>query len=288
MHSTTKGLWLLLAGLSVVATGCAYGYVESEVAEPEAAMDAQSGGPPVLQYGLPADHPKGKAYVISLGPENVPGPDKQPQALLHLRIAVENEADVEWTLDPGEMTVAFDGAAPVLATYARSSPRGRKLAVAAGQRGELDLFFPLPGGPERPARADLVWRVHRGTEAVTTSSRFDVLRGPNEADVYYQPVEEPGVVYLYGPGWWWGSYWGFGWWGSPWWWGGWYGPRYHGWHRGYGGYPGGYRGGYRGGAYGGGYRGGASGGSYRGGASDGSYRGGGFRGTPMGRGGIRR
>lgn len=284
MRSTTKGLWLILAGLSVVATGCAYGYVESQVAEPDDAANA--GGPPVLQYPIPAGSPKGRAYVVSLGPESVPGPDKRPQPMLHLRIALENDTDVEWRLDPGEMTVAFDGAAPLYATYAQSSPRGGKLVVGAGQRGEMDLFFPLPEADQRPARADLVWRVHRGADTVTTGSRFDVMRGPSEADVYYQPAQEPGVAYVYDPGWWWGpyGYWGLGWWGSPWWWGGWYGPRYHGgWYRGYGAYPGAYRGGYYGG---GSYGGGSYGGS--GIRGSGAIRGGGaFRGAPMGR-GIRR
>lgn len=280
MRSTTKGLWLILAGLSVGPTGCAYGYVESQVSESD--EPASASGPPALQYAIPADSPKGRAYVVSLGPEDLPGPDKKPQPMLHLRIAVENDADVDWVLDPADMTVAFDGAAPFFATYAQSSPRGGQLTVGAGKRGEMDLFFLLPAADQRPARAELVWRVRRGTETVTTSSRFDVLRGPNEAEVYYQPAQQPGVVYVYDPGWWWGPYWywSLGWWGSPWWWGGWYGPRYYGgWHRPYGGYHGGYRGGSPGGP---GFRGVSPGGGFRGG---GAIRGGGgFRSAPMGRG----
>lgn len=293
MRKTNKDVWFLLAGLSVLAAGCAHDYRDPGYGgAPEGAVDARESGPPVLKYEVPAEQPKGKAYVLSLGPEDVPGPDKKPQPMLHLRIALENESDVDWTLDPAEMTVAFDGTAPVTATYARSTPRGAKLSVPAGKRGELDLFFPLPD-PQRPTRADLAWLLHRGGEPVAMSSRFDVLRGPADADVYYRPVDEPGVVYIYGPGWWWGPSWYWGWWGSPWWWGGWYGPRYYGgwgyggWHhRGPYNYPGyrPYRGGLRGGYPSGGLRPGTGSGGLRPGIGSGGFRGGGMRGAPMGRG----
>jgi hypothetical protein len=278
----TALLGALLAAQTLLA-GCAYGYLDTtEDYSPQDYVESQPPGPPVSQYEIPAIAPKGKAFVMSLGPEDRAAPGALPERLLRIRVAVQNDADtVAWTLDPRDMKLAFDGSTTLYPAYSTSEPAGASLVVPPGKRGKLDLFFPI--GPEaRPLFVDFLWQVHRGDQANTFSTRFDMSNGPVAGEPYYEPAYDTGVVLDYDPGWWWGPDWY--WWGPDWYWGtGWWGGRpFVGYHEGfYGGGPrfgGFHRGGFRGGGFGGGFR----GGGFHGGGFGGGFHGGGFHGGGFG------
>jgi hypothetical protein len=291
VNSISKRTSLLfpLLALSATASGCAAGNAEMEDDEGMDPYAAQGGtaGPPVLRYGIPADAPKGEAYVMSLGVENLNPPNGQAEPMLHLRVAVENNATESWLLDPAEMSVSFDNGPEAHPTYAKGYQGGGKQTVPAGGRADLDLYFLLPANAH-PQQVVLTWQVHRGTQVVANTSRFDLRTGGSADQVYYEPVYDPALLYTWGPGWWWGPdwYWGLGWWwGAPWWWGGWgWGPRFHhpwgrpGW--GHGGWGRGWGGGMHRGSFGGG--GGFRGGGFQRGGG-GGFRGGGFHGGGRGR-----
>jgi hypothetical protein len=279
-----------LLSLAACVSGCAYGYVQYDDAyvTPSGGDASESSGPPVLRYAIPADAPKGQAYVMSLGAETYTAPDGRPSPMLHLRIAVENKSAEPWVIDPADATVAYDDASPISPTYATGRQSAGRQTIAPGSRGELELFFGMPAAT-RPQHASLRWQVRRGTERTTIASRFELLTGAAPDEVYYQPVYDASLFYAWGPGWGGGPRWfggGGGGWGSPWWWGGYpyyrgFGPYHRGWpprplHRG-GVAPGTYGGAFRGSRnfYGGGARGGFPGGGFRGGVPGGGFRGGG-------------
>ncbi len=286
MRDKRTGLLVALLAAPTLLAGCGYGYVATEEDySPQDYVQPEPPGPPVSQYAIPAVAPKGKAFVMSLGVEDRAAPGAPPERLLHIRIAVQNDADtVAWTLDPRDMKLALDGSSNLYPAYSSSEPAGTLLEVPPGKRGKVDLFFPI--GPEaRPMFVDLLWQVHRGSQTETFSTRFDMLNGPVTGEIYYEPTEEAGVVLDYAPGWWWGPdwylwgpdwYWGMGWWGArPFigYRGGFYGggPRFGGFHGGgprFGGFHGGgfHGGGPRfGGFHGGGFHGGGFGGGFHGG-----------------------
>ncbi len=279
----TAPLVALLAAQTLLA-GCTYGYVATkEDYSPQDYVEPEPPGPPVSQYEIPTIAPKGKAFVMSLGPEDRAAPGALPERLLRIRVAVQNDTDtVAWTLDPRDMKLAFDGSTTLYPAYSSSEPAGTSLVVPPGKRGKLDLFFPI--GPDaRPLFVDLLWQVHRGSQTDTISTRFDMSNGPVAGEIYYEPAEDAGVALDYDPGWWWGPDWD--WWGPDWYWGmGWWGggrpfrgyrggfygggPRFGGFHGGGyhgGGFHGGFGGGFHGGGFGGGFHGGGFGGGFHGG-----------------------
>jgi hypothetical protein len=270
-----------LLALAATSSGCAYEHAEYQEGPPRLgyADPSESTSPPVLRYGIPADAPKGQVYVMSLGVETLTAMGGQPESLLHLRVAVENNASDAWVLDSADTAVRFDDGPPVRPTYAKGYQPGGRQTIAAGGRGDLDLYFAMPT-TVRPQHANLRWEVHPGADTVTANSSFDLMTGQRADQVYYEPVYDPALVYAWGPGWWWGSdwYWGFGgWWGAPWWWGGWgWGPGFrHPWGPFHGGWGVGWRGGLQ---HGGGFQ---RGGSFQrggGGFHGGGFHGGGFHG----------
>lgn len=291
---------MLFALLAAVATaaGCAHG---SGQRDDGLEAEGSESGPPVLRYDVPPDAPRGRAYVMSLGVETLKAPQGQPESLLHLRVAVENNSDEAWKLEPTDSTLSLDSQAPIGPTYAKGAETAGPQVVAAKGRGQLDLYFAMPSSSP-PRQATLNWALTHGTGTFTASSRFDLIAGPEPQQVYYRPVYDPALYFVYGPGWWWGPswYWGGGWWGSPWWWGGWgYGLGYHrpwGHYHGGWGYRGGFdRGGPRGvpfyrgtpGVRGGGFQPGVGGGFMRGPGGSGFGGGGSFRGGIGGGGSFR-
>jgi hypothetical protein len=249
MNATT--MKVLVGAIALATVSCA---TETTISRP--VSEPAGYQTPAAPYPIPANDPKGMAYVVSLGGEPMPTPSGTHGFYLHLRIAAENRSDsVAWTIDTRDQVVDL-GAGPVQPTYAQGSTGGSVVTVAQGQHGFLDVFYPLP--PQgSPGQATLSWQVRRGSEPVTGTTPLQLV--PNQSPEYvdYQPV---GVAVEWWPAWWWGV--GF----YPWLWGPGWGYPY--WGRGYvhGGWgyshPG--AGGWRGGSapsrgFGGGWRGGGRG-----------------------------
>jgi hypothetical protein len=245
MNATTMKVFI--GAIALAAVGCATETtVYRNVSEPPSAAYQA----PAAPYPIPANDPKGTAYVISFGGEPLATPSGTQGFYLHLRIAAENRTDtVAWTIDTRDQVVSL-GAVLVRPTYAQGSAGGSVVTVAPGQHGTLDVFYPLP--PQgSPGQAILSWQVRRGSELASGTTPFELV--PNESPEYvdYRPV---GVAVEMWPAWWWGV--GF----YPWLWApGWgYHPY---WGRGYVHGGGGHGGGMHGGppasrGFGGGMRGG--------------------------------
>jgi hypothetical protein len=246
-----KRMLLGLGLLAAAQAGCVHGgasvYASSDYYGPPA--DGPAGAyqqPASAAYGVPANAPKGTVYIVSLGGEQLPAGNVSA-LFMHVRIAAENTSDtVAWRLDPNEQVLRLEGGAQVPASFAEASGATASgipvLALAAGQRGQLDLYYPLPaqGGPQRTT---LEWRVQRGSEPVANATVLERPQGSTaQGPVYYEPRYDTRFHLAVGPGWWWGyDYWPFYY--------GYYWPSYRPW---YGGYWGSHRYGYyapRGGYY---------------------------------------
>jgi hypothetical protein len=235
----------MLLGLGLLAgaqAGCVHAgasvYASSDDGPPEYAAPGAYQQPASASYGVPANAPKGTIYIVSLGGEQLPAGGASA-LFMHVRIAAENASDaVAWRLDPNEQVLRLDEGVKVPASFAQASGATEKgipvLALAAGQRGQLDLYYPLPtaGGPQRTT---LEWRVQRGSEPVANATVFERPQGAvAQGPVYYEPRSDTRVHLTVGPGWWWGyDYWPFYY--------GYYWPSYRPW---YGGYWGAHRYGY--------------------------------------------
>ena len=154
---------------------------------------------------------------MSLGGEPMATPTGAQGFFLHLRIAAENKSDtVAWIIDAHDQLVTM-AAAPLRPTYAQGSTGVSVVTLAQGQRGTLDVFYPLPpqGGP---GQTTLSWQIRRGSEVFAAATPFNLQPSQSPEYIDYRPAT---VAVEYWPGWWWGM--GFY---NPWWWGpGWgYGP----------------------------------------------------------------
>jgi hypothetical protein len=168
--------------------------------------------PTSVSYALPPADPKGNVYVFSLGAEQLPVGQNTSGLFLHARIAAENTSDtVPWRFDPNEQVLRIEGrGTPLAPSFAEASGGSPVLTLERGQRGQMDLYHPLPTSGT-PPRTTLEWRVHRGSEVVPLATVFERAAGREDV-VYYQPRYEPrvGVHLAVGPGWWWGyDYWPF-------------------------------------------------------------------------------
>ncbi|HEY5281380.1 MAG TPA: hypothetical protein VIM14_01200, partial [Polyangia bacterium] len=145
--------------------------------------------PPVALYAIPPKEPKGKVCVRSLGPEQLPGPRGRSLSFLHISVTVENAADpATWTLDRRDMKLNFVGSSRPVSAYAKTVSKGGTLAVPQGKRGEIDLYFPS-GKRGRPLYVSFLWKLHRGNETDTISTRFEDASDPNRS--MPSPVKGP-------------------------------------------------------------------------------------------------
>jgi hypothetical protein len=174
MRYYKRGLFAGCLAVQASLTGCAHEHVDTvgngriqERATPQPAL------PPVALYAIPPLEPKGKVCVRWLGREHLPGPRGHLLPFLHISLAVENAADEEtWTLDPGEMKLNFDGSPRPVSAYSKTIRKDAALAIPQRKRGELDLFFPSTER-SRPLHVSFLWKIHRGSETDTVSTRFD-------------------------------------------------------------------------------------------------------------------
>lgn len=245
------------------------------------------------QYAIPPNGGQGNLYVTSFGGKTMPAHAGNPAGeYLQVRLALSNDKDAQpWTLDPREQYAEWGGQQVAPAFADTSAGPGRAVTVAAGQRGFVDVYYPLPPQAD-PDSVQIAWRVRRGTDEVANRATFNRVAGRDQPVYVYQPYGYANPrVYVglgVGPGWWWGP--------RPWWAATWDWPYYYGgWGYGYGYYrpysywgpsyyhSRGYYGGY---GHSGGY-GGGSGGIRAAPSGGGGWRGGGGAPSGGGGGGVR-
>ncbi len=216
-----------------------------------------SAAAPPAVFNVPQQDPKGTIQVMSLGGERLATGDGA--MFLHIRLLVQNRSDDQrWSVTPMDQVAVYDGLGRAAVAFAETNPKGSSpvLNLAAGQQGQLELYYPLPEDHD-PPRVSVQWRVQRGSVAVTSAAVFDRASG-RDAPAYGYAYAPHSQVYVgVGMGWWWYPGWN-GYWGP-----GYMGRSYYGYGHGYGGYgPGrGYAPGYAAPAGGGGgWRGGGGGG----------------------------
>lgn len=239
------GLALSLATLGAV--GCAttrYGY------RPATVVSSSEGGMPASHYGVPADAPRGEAFVTSFGTRPLERQEHGDTQLVHVRLAVANQSDPNaWSIDPSKLLLTPAGGAPQRPDFMEVDGRQNGgTDVARGQRRVLDLYYKEPAGHDvgAPPSFDFGWTVGLGDQTFAEHTPF--VREPYED---YERAHRQYWAVGVAPPWWWAGY-GPGWWG-PWGWPygygpyvgfgvgyrGYYGPRYYGGHVGPGHFGGG-------------------------------------------------
>jgi hypothetical protein len=151
-------------------------------------------------YELPSAAPKGTLRVVTFGGERLPVGPGAPEVYLHLRLVAENDSDASaWVLDPNEQLLTFNGQT-LPPSYSRASGAGPVLSLERGERGFLDVYFPLP--ELDPARVSLAWRLRRGGEVLAELTSFDRVSG--RTDDYFD--YDTGASFGMGLGWFWPEY----------------------------------------------------------------------------------
>jgi hypothetical protein len=231
---STRLIMMMGMGLLAAQAGCVHAsgsYYASAEGAPAAYQQ-----PATATYAVPPNDPKGTVYIVSMGGEQLPVGNGSSGLFLHVRIAAENKSDAApWRFDPNEQSLRLEDGTPEPASFAQATGGGPVLTLPPGQRGQLDLYYPLPS-ENGPPRTTFAWQVRRGDQPLAYATVFErpaVAAAPG-APAYYAPAYDARVHFAFGPGWWWGyDYWPFyyGFYAPfyrPWLYRPWYGPRYYG------------------------------------------------------------
>jgi hypothetical protein len=205
--SVSLSVSLLAVALAAAAMGCGstrYGY------RPTAVAVSSEAGFPASRYVLPVEKPAGEAFVTSFGTRAVGSGEPADAQLIHVRLAVANQAaDAQWSIDPGQLTLASGSAPPQRPDFMEIDGRQNgSTEIARGQRRVLDLYYRVPGGAVDAGAVptfDFAWQVNLGDTVFAEHTSFQ--REP------YQDYEVANRRYVAVGGvapWWWG------WYGPPW------------------------------------------------------------------------
>jgi hypothetical protein len=169
-----RGLLTGILAIEALLAGCAHGHIvtvpDGQVQESATPLPTL---PPVVLYAIPPTEPKGKVCIRSLGREQLPGPRGRLLSFLHISMVVENIADpASWTLDRRDMKLNFIGSRWPVSPQSKTSTKGATLAIPQGESRELDLYFPSTER-SRPLHVSFLWKLHRGSETDTVSTRFE-------------------------------------------------------------------------------------------------------------------
>jgi hypothetical protein len=182
--------------VALLAAGCAH---PVPVYRP-----AGLGGELIPTYDLPSASPTGTLRVLSFGGERLPVGPFGPDVHLHVRLSAVNERDSRlWILDPNDQVLVFNGST-VPPSYSRTSGAEPVLKLSRGERGYLDVYYPLPDVD--PSRVTLAWRVHRGGEVLGELTSFDRVSGRRDPEFADREVYDSGASFGMGLGWFWPEY----------------------------------------------------------------------------------
>lgn len=187
----------------LVSAACAPAYAYAPITSAPVTLDGQ----PAADYPIPQERPTGDVRVASfgfvdLGAKGAPRDEAHSLHALHLRMVVSNNSRKPWTLDTRQQRVDLRGRGRSLPAFA-SADAGTPppmIAIAAGGRRVVDLFFPLPPDEQSPAKLpefDAVFAITTDAGAVSGVASFDriVVRPAATRDDY-------GSDYWWGPPYW--------------------------------------------------------------------------------------
>jgi hypothetical protein len=105
-----------------------------------------SDGYPAATNPVPPELPQGRVDVTSFGIVEIKPDGFSPMNVLHVRLAVTNEADaMAWTLAPGEQLVEIAGEGRSRPIYVNTDVSSLPMiSIAQRERRLLDFYFPLP------------------------------------------------------------------------------------------------------------------------------------------------
>lgn len=191
----------VLCAAALLLGGCAHEYIYA----PENNVTGALAGRPAARYPIPGNAPHGSVEVASFGVSDV-GPAGTSYRALHVRMIVENDGAIPWSLDTREQlaTIAGEGDSRPAFVNADSSDVPL-LTIGAGQRRVVDLFYPLPAtlqSARRIAEFDLKWSVRTDGGVVAERTSFERLRvEPAYAATYVAPYSPVWTVH-----WWYDPY----------------------------------------------------------------------------------
>jgi hypothetical protein len=191
----------LVLVLAMTLTGCgAFTPISYVPVVPAPTADGYDLASP-YPIGSPAS---GTVEVVAFEGKRLPVGWQRPALYLHLRLAGQNRGDaVTWRFNPNDQFLFYEDTM-VRPAFARTSAGTPVLALARGEQGWIDLYYPLPDDGD-PAAATLWWRVHRGPELVGQRTDLALVSG-RERRIYHDDDEPiggtPGSVSM-ALGWWW-------------------------------------------------------------------------------------
>ena len=161
---------------------------------------------PAAPYAPVGFFDTGNVQVMALDGERLPvGPDL-PQLYLHLRLLAENRGDdTAWLFNPNDQVLGYDGGL-LSPSYSQTSAARPVLALARGEQGWIDLYYPLPADAD-PLKVTLWWHLRRAGAVVAARTDFVRLAGrdpaPEEGYATGDSALLPSGLAL---GWWWPDY----------------------------------------------------------------------------------
>jgi hypothetical protein len=194
----TLVLMTMLAGCAVLGPRTAY--------LPVGAVQGADDPVAFTPYALAGFFEKGSVRVMAMDGERLPVGPGAPEVYLHLRLVAENRGDdTPWRFNPNDQILGYDGGM-LSPAYAQTSAARPVLELVEGQRGWIDLYYPLPAEAD-PLRVTLWWRVRRGAAILPERTVFVRLSGRDAPfEISYADGDSALLPSGLALGWWWPDY----------------------------------------------------------------------------------
>jgi hypothetical protein len=170
---------------------------------PEENPTASVAGRPAALYQVPPESPHGQVRIAALGIAKLEpsGGEAREVRAMHVRMVVDDNGTVQWTVDTREQIAVLDGAGQSRPAFAASST-GQAPVVTIPPSGSaaVDLYYPLPTAMQKASRVphfEVLWRIHTAERVVAERTSFERLR----IDVTPLPDYAVAEASWWGPGW---------------------------------------------------------------------------------------
>ncbi|HEY3351908.1 MAG TPA: hypothetical protein VGQ83_01545 [Polyangia bacterium] len=147
--------------------------------------NASVDGVPAEAYPIPPWQPRGEVRLVSLGLANVQlqGVGGAATRVLRVRLIVTNAGGaVPWIIDTRAIVLSLSGVDRSLAAYAKADAGVPPVVqIAPGQRGTVDLYYPLPAAvrdPEQVPAFYVEWQIQTGRGVVGQRTPFRRVEPP--------------------------------------------------------------------------------------------------------------
>lgn len=164
--------------LPLLALGACAG--PTYVFRPETNDSARIANVAAARYAIPPEAPNGDIRLASFGVVTVSSPGTPEFHVLHLRMAISNNATKPWTVSMPKQRVELEGYGVRRARYvAVPVSELPNIPIAPGTKRALDFYFSLPAEIEDAGGIpafDVIWQVATDTRVVTERTPFERLR----------------------------------------------------------------------------------------------------------------